>query len=60
MRHPDPELAIDLAIQMAFAIMQQHVLVESTHAGGRQLGDADLKRELSTLMLHYIGIEEPA
>jgi len=59
-RHPDPELAIDLAIQMAFAIMQQHVLIESTRAGGRRLSDGDLKSELSIMMLHYIGIDEAA
>jgi len=59
MLHPDPELAIDLGIQMAFAIMQQHVLIESTHAGGRRLSDDDLKRELATIMLRYVGIAEP-
>ncbi len=57
MTHPDPPLAIALAIQTAFAIMQQHVLIEETHAGGRALGDDELQREITTLVLRYVGIE---
>jgi AcrR family transcriptional regulator len=57
MTHPDPRLAIDLAIQTAFAIMQQHVLLEETHAAGHTLSDAELQREIATLVLRYLGIE---
>jgi AcrR family transcriptional regulator len=57
MSHPDPALAIELAIQTAFAIMQQHVLIEETRAGGRPLTDDELRRELTTLVLRYVGIE---
>ncbi len=57
MTHPDPALAIDLAIQTAFAIMQQHVLIEETRAQGRALTDDELRRELTTLVLRYVGIE---
>jgi len=57
MRHPDPALAIELGIQTAFALMQQHVLIEETQAGGRALTDEDLRRELSTMFLRYVGIE---
>jgi AcrR family transcriptional regulator len=57
MTHPDPPLAIDLAIQTAFAIMQQHVLLEETHAAGHTLSDAELQREIATLVLRYLGIE---
>ncbi|MBX3027592.1 TetR/AcrR family transcriptional regulator [bacterium] len=57
MSHPDPGLAIELAIQTAFAIMQQHVLIEETRAQGRPLSDAELRRELTTLVLRYVGIE---
>jgi AcrR family transcriptional regulator len=56
MTHPDPALAIDLGIQMAFALMQQHVLIE-TRVGGRALSDDELRRELATLFLRYIGID---
>jgi AcrR family transcriptional regulator len=57
MTHPDPALAIELAIQTAFAIMQQHVLIEETHARGRALSDDELRRELTTMVLRYVGIE---
>jgi AcrR family transcriptional regulator len=57
MRHPDPLLAIDLGIQTAFALMQQHVLIEETQAGGRALSDDELRRELATMFLRYVGIE---
>ena len=60
MRHPDPGLAIELGIQTAFALMQQHVLIEETQAGGRALSDDELRRELSTMLLRYIGIEDGA
>ncbi len=56
--HPDPSTAIDLGIQMAFALMQQHVLIESTRAGGRVLSDDELKCEISTIFLRYVGIRE--
>ncbi len=57
MDHPDPPLAIDLGIQTAFALMQQHILIQETQAGGRALSDAELQRELATLFLRYIGIQ---
>jgi AcrR family transcriptional regulator len=57
MHHPDPALAIDLGIQTAFALMQQHVLIEETQVGGRPLTDEELRRELATMFLRYIGIE---
>jgi len=61
MSHPDPALAIDLAIQTAFALMQQHVLIEETQVGGRRLSDDELRRELATMFLRYVGIrtDEP-
>jgi AcrR family transcriptional regulator len=60
MGHPDPPLAIELGIQTAFALMQQHVLIEETQAGGRALSDQELMRELSTMFLRYVGIEPGA
>ena len=56
--HPNPALAIDLGIQMAFALMQQHVLIE-TRVGGRTLSDEELRRELATLFLRYVGVVDP-
>ena len=60
MNHPDPALAIDLGIQTAFALMQQHVLIEETQVGGRTLSDDELRRELATMFLRYVGIEPGA
>ncbi len=56
--HPDPSLAIDLGIQVAFALMQQHVLLEATQAGGRTLSDKELKAEITSVFLRYVGIRE--
>jgi AcrR family transcriptional regulator len=55
--HPDPALAIHLGIQTAFALMQQHVLIEETRINGRALSDDELKRELVTMFLRYAGID---
>jgi hypothetical protein len=60
MSHPDPALAIDLGIQTAFALMQQHVLIEETEVAGRVLTDDELRRELATMFVRYVGIEPGA
>jgi len=57
MNHPDPALAIHLGIQTAFALMQQHVLIEETRVGDHPLSDDDLRRELVTMFVRYIGID---
>ena len=56
MSHPDPELAIDLGVQAAFAIMQEHLLLGETRVAGRRMSDALLERELTRLFLGYIGL----
>lgn len=56
--HPEPNLAIDLGIQMAFALMQQHVLIGSTRAGGRLLSNEELKREISNIFIRYVGLSD--
>ena len=40
--------------------MQQHVLIEETQVGGRALSDEELRRELATMFLRYVGIESTA
>lgn len=60
MNHPDPGLAIDLAVQTAFALMNQHVLIEKTEADGRVLSDDDLRRELTMMFLRYVGLAPAA
>jgi AcrR family transcriptional regulator len=49
--HPDPALALDLAVQAAF---------DGTRAAGRTLTTDELKREIARLVLAYVGLEERA
>ncbi|MEW6271419.1 MAG: helix-turn-helix domain-containing protein [Thermodesulfobacteriota bacterium] len=55
-QHPDPVLAIDLGVQAAFSLMNQHVLLDGTHAAGRMLGLDELKREVARMFVAYVGI----
>ena len=57
LRHPDPEIAIDLGVQLAFALMLQLVLTGDVRAGGRPLADSALRRELERNFLRYLGAE---
>jgi len=57
-RHPEPVLAIDLGVQAAFSLMNQHVLLDGTEAAGRMLSLDDLKREIARLFVAYVGIDD--
>lgn len=57
-RHHDPVLAIDVAIQAAFAFMQQHILLGETRVADRTLSDEELQTELTELVLAYVGVRE--
>jgi len=59
-RHPEPEVAIDLGIQAAFAMMLQHVVFGATVAGGRALDESRLEAELTRLFLGYLDAGSPA
>lgn len=59
-RHPDPELAVDLGVQLAFGLMQQDVILGEVRAAGRALGDAELVDEITRNFLAYLGLESPA
>jgi AcrR family transcriptional regulator len=56
LHHPDPELAIDLGVQFAFALMLQLVLVGEVKAAGRVLSDLEIQREIARNFLAYIGV----
>jgi AcrR family transcriptional regulator len=56
--HAEPRLGVDLGIQAAFALMQQHLLFGETRAGGRVLSDEDLVRELTALFMAYLGVRK--
>lgn len=55
-RHPDPELAIELAVQMAFGLMHQLVLSGEFRVGQRRLTDEDLVDELTRNFVAYAGV----
>ncbi len=55
LRHPDPLVAIDLGVQLAFGLVFQLVLVGELRAGGRVLRDAEIKKELEVNFLRYLG-----
>jgi hypothetical protein len=56
--HPEPALALDLAVQAAFALMQNHVLLDGTRAAGRTLTTDELEREIARLVLAYVGLAD--
>lgn len=55
--HPDPELAIELAVQLAFGLMHQLVISGEFRAGKRRLTDQDLVDELTRNFLAYAGVD---
>ena len=59
MRHPDPFMAIDLAIQVAFSLMIQHVLIGEVRAGGRSLDSVEIENELTEMFMAYLGVRSP-
>jgi AcrR family transcriptional regulator len=58
--HPEPALALDLAVQAAFALMQNHVMLDGTRAAGRMLTLGEVEREIERLVLAYVGLGTPA
>ncbi len=59
-RHPDPELAIDLGVQLAFGLAHQQVAFGEIRVGARRLSDATLERELARNLLAYLAVDAPA
>jgi AcrR family transcriptional regulator len=53
--HPDPDLAVDLAVQLVFGLMQQMIVFGEVRVGDRCLGDDELAEELVRSVLGYIG-----
>jgi len=54
--HPEPEVAIDLGVQLAFGLMLQNVIFGGIRAGDRSLGDEQIEAELTRNFLAYVGI----
>jgi hypothetical protein len=57
--HPEPEVAIDLGVQLAFGLMLQHVIFAETRAAGRVLEDDEIESELTRNFIGYLGIDTP-
>jgi AcrR family transcriptional regulator len=55
--HPQPEVAIDLGVHSALALMLQDALYGETRAAGRALSRAALARELTRGFLAYLGVD---
>jgi AcrR family transcriptional regulator len=55
--HPDPELAIELAVQLAFGLMHQLAISGEFRVGQRRLTDEDLVDELTRNFHAYAGIK---
>jgi len=56
--HPQPEVAADLAVQLAFAFMNQLVVFGEVRVGDRRLTDRELAEELTRNIVAYLGIRE--
>jgi AcrR family transcriptional regulator len=58
--HPEPDLAIDLAVQFAFGLTLQRVVSGRIRAAGRPLSDADVIREIVRNFTRYVGATDIA
>lgn len=56
--HPDPRLAIDVAVQLAFGLVFQLVIGGDLRAGGRVLSDEEMAREIVRVASRYLGLPE--
>lgn len=56
-RHPEPAVAIDLGVQMAFGLMHQTIVFGELRAGERRLSDADVVQEITRNLLAYLGVD---
>jgi AcrR family transcriptional regulator len=55
--HPEPALAIDFCVQLAFSLMHQVVVFGEVCADERTLSDARLEQEITRNFLAYLGVE---
>jgi len=54
--HPDPEVAIEIVVQMAIGLLQQMALSGDFHVDGRRLNDDRIVDEITRNFISYIGI----
>ena len=58
--HPQPDVAVDLAVQLVFGLMEQMIVFGEIRVGDRRLGDDELAEEMVRSVLGYIGYSERA
>jgi AcrR family transcriptional regulator len=56
--HPDPGLAVEFGVQLAFGLMFQIVLTGEVRVRGRALSDSELRREIERNFLSYLGVDD--
>lgn len=58
--HPEPDVAIEMGVQLAFGLMHQLAIYDEVRVGSRRLTDAELVNELTRTFLAYAGVaDEP-
>lgn len=58
--HPEPRLAVDLAIVAVSAVMREQVLFSALRPDVQTMSDQRLAAELTTLCCGYLGVARPA
>jgi AcrR family transcriptional regulator len=54
--HPDPEVAIEIVVQMAIGLLQQMALSGDFRVDGRRLSDDRIVDEITRNFISYVGI----
>lgn len=57
-RHPDPERAVEVGIQMVLAGMRAEAVFGPTRAGGTTLSEDEMAAELERMFVSYLGITD--
>jgi hypothetical protein len=56
--HPDPEVAIDVALRLAFGLITETCTVGMNDFGSVELDDARLTAEMTRAMMAYLGVQQ--
>jgi AcrR family transcriptional regulator len=57
--HPEPDVAVDLAVQLVFGLMHQMIVFGEVRVGDRRLGEDEIAEELVRSVLGYLGWSAP-
>jgi AcrR family transcriptional regulator len=56
--HPDPAVAVDVGVQLAFGLMFHLVLNGELRGAGRALSDREIEREVCCVFERYLGVAD--